>query len=125
MSKIFINTDENNKVVFYHNFPFHKKHGFKKNGSIYESEEDLINDKRGYVIEQDNIPEPEEQEGKSPKLYYDGIDFWYQYIDRVSTPEERIEQLEKASGVDGKAGGRGIAQRLDDIEDRIDALENA
>lgn len=39
------------------------------------------------------------------------------------TTVERVEQLEKASGTGGKAGERGIAHRLDSLEDRISELE--
>jgi hypothetical protein len=38
--------------------------------------------------------------------------------------EDRIEKLEKATGTGG-GGKRGIAHRIDELEDRISDLENS
>lgn len=43
--------------------------------------------------------------------------------DPRSPIEKRVEELEKATGMDGE-GKRGIASRLDDLEDRIATLES-
>lgn len=48
----------------------------------------------------------------------DGPDY-----DPRSEEEKRLDALEEATGVDG-TGSRGIATRLDDLEDRIAALED-
>ena len=37
--------------------------------------------------------------------------------------DERLGMVESALGVGGKAPEKGIAQRLDDLEERIEALE--
>lgn len=37
--------------------------------------------------------------------------------------DERLKDLEKAVGRDGE-GQRGVAQRIDELEDRIEALED-
>ena len=46
----------------------------------------------------DDIPEPEQIEGKVPVLHYNpqSNSVYYEYVDRPLTDQERIEQLEKA-----------------------------
>ena len=46
-----------------------------------------------------------------------------QDIEKEKT-NKRIEAIEKASGTGGQAGERGIASRIDALEDRIKALED-
>lgn len=41
---------------------------------------------------------------------------------KLKKENKRIEQLEKASGI-GRGGERGIAHRIDSLEDRIEQLE--
>ena len=43
-------------------------------------------------------------------------------IKDINNPTRRIEKLEKANGV-GRGGERGIAGRIDELEDRIEKLE--
>ena len=46
----------------------------------------------------DDIPEPEQIEGKMPVLYYNPQtnSVYYEYVERPLTEEERIAQLEQA-----------------------------
>lgn len=81
---IYIETDSEGAVSYIHNFPFHQKYGLNK--SEYELRES------GYLV--NSIPKPENISGKVGVLKYDGKNFYYEYIDRPLTPEEKIEQLE-------------------------------
>ena len=81
-----------------------------------------------YFYEGDDIPDDAEeveqpsQEIKDRAEKLKGKTFSKTQFQRMlenPTPEERIEALEKASGAGGQAGERGIAQRIDKLEDDI------
>ncbi len=41
-----------------------------------------------YLVEESNIPEPEEQENFTPILYYNETNgFWYEYIENIYTED--------------------------------------
>lgn len=86
MGKKFIKT-ENTKVVFTHFMPFDEKYGMKK------TEEELL--KEGYLI--DEIPEPEQQEGKIAEAHYTPEKgYYYEYVDiPVQSDPTDIETLQK------------------------------
>ena len=78
MGKKFIKT-ENTKVVFTHFMPFDETYGLKK------TEEELLQE--GYLI--DEIPEPEQQEGKIAEAHYTPEKgYYYEYVD---APEPKPE----------------------------------
>ena len=84
----FVQDEKGLKVGFVHNMPFHEQHGMGK------TQEEL--QQIGALV--DDIPEPEQIEGKNAVLYYnpETNSVYYEYIDRPLTDQERIEQLEKA-----------------------------
>ena len=43
--------------------------------------------------------------------------------ERIDIDEKRLNAIEAALGAGGKGPEKGIAQRLDDLEERIEALE--
>ena len=75
------------KVGFVHHMPFHEQHGMGK------SEQELL--QIGALV--DDIPEPEQIEGKVPVLYYNpqSNSVYYEYVERPLTEEERLAQLEQ------------------------------
>ena len=80
----FIQDEKGLRVGFVHNKPFDKVHGLGK------TEEELR--QIGALV--DEIPEPEQIEGKIAVMYYNPQtnSFYYEYIDRPLTPEEEIQQ---------------------------------
>ncbi len=95
---------------------------------IHHKPEQLSEERREQGIEVDEVPEKEQKEGKRSLPYIDPStgDFWYEYED---LPEDdphmvslRLSEVEKAVGVKGE-GKKGIAGRLDDIEERLSRLE--
>lgn len=84
----FVQDEKGLKVGFVHNMPFHEQYGMGK------TQEEL--QQIGALV--DDIPEPEQIEGKNAVLYYnpETNSVYYEYIDRPLTDQERIEQLGKA-----------------------------
>lgn len=82
----FIQNEKGLRVGFIHNMPFDEFNGLGK------SENELK--KIGALVEE--IPEPEEIEGKVPVMYYNpqANSIYYEYIDRPLTPEEELRQRE-------------------------------
>ncbi|PIC05481.1 hypothetical protein CS060_04175 [Anoxybacillus flavithermus] len=72
------------RVGFIHCIPFDEEHGLGK------TEEELR--QIGALVE--DIPEPEQVEGKTPVMYYNPQtnSVYYEYIDRPLTPEEELRQ---------------------------------
>lgn len=65
---------------------------------IHYAPEQLDEATRARGIEVAEVPQPEEIEGKIALPYVNPQtgEFWYEYVDRELTPEERIAQLEQA-----------------------------
>jgi hypothetical protein len=79
---------------------------------------------QGTVVE--TIPEMPTAKGKEAILFVNPQtkEAWYELFDRQLTQDERLEDLEKVLGIKKKKPvQKGIAQRLDDIERRITAIE--
>lgn len=83
---IFIKLDENSEVKEVHYQPFHTEYGLGKTQAELEQE--------GILVEW--LPQPE-QNGKIPILKYDSIsgNFFYEYVDRPLTQEEKLAKLEE------------------------------
>ena len=84
----FIQDEKGLRIGFVHYRPFDEKVGM----NLFE--ETLR--QMGALV--DEIPEPEQREGKIPVMYYDPENnkIYYEYEDKPLTPEERITQLEQA-----------------------------
>ena len=84
----FVQDEKGLRVGFIHHMPFDLRNGMGK------TEQELL--QIGALV--DDIPEPEQIEGKNAVLYYnpETNSVYYEYIDRPLTDQERIEQLEKA-----------------------------
>lgn len=82
---IFLKHDETGKVNYTHYMPFHEKHGLGKTREELEQEGILV----------DNIPEPEEIEGKSAILHCnpETKELWYEYEDIPKTEEEQQQEV--------------------------------
>ena len=98
---------------------------------------------QGYIVSFEQIPPtgvswPEPKPGINHIMYWNPEEpdskIWFEEKERELTHEEkmqvelpeikgRLKNLEKASGAGGQQGERGIAQRLDEIEDKIARLE--
>ena len=108
--------------------------GLELNGNNYISDEVIEDEIFENNLETATITDKEGniEEQKDMKLVANRvIDGKSWFILAEKTPKEkerekiekRIEAMEKASGAGGQAGERGIAQRLDSLEDRIAELE--
>ncbi|HEY9746681.1 MAG TPA: hypothetical protein V6C99_10740 [Oculatellaceae cyanobacterium] len=84
----FIKDEKGLRVGFIHHMPFDSQHGMGK------TEQELL--QIGALV--DDIPEPEQIEGKVPVLYYNPQtnSVYYEYVERPLTEEERIALLEQA-----------------------------
>ena len=84
----FVQDEKGLRVGFIHHMPFDLRNGMGK------TEQELL--QIGALV--DDIPEPEQIEGKNAVLYYnpETNSVYYEYIDRPLTDQERIEELEKA-----------------------------
>jgi hypothetical protein len=73
------------------------------------TEEDAIA-KGGILLTE--VPEPEAIQGKTAKAYVNPQtkEFWYEYVDRPLTPEEKLQLLE---------------QENQDLKNRIDLMQQA
>lgn len=82
MSKIYITTDNNNKVMLIHNMPFDSQYG------LHQTEQELL--KTGYLV--DSVPEYDTTTlvDKIPILYYNGTEFYWELVDRPLSKEEEI-----------------------------------
>lgn len=80
----FIQDEKGLRVGFVHNMPFDEVNGLGK------TEEELR--QIGALV--DEIPEPEQIEGKIAVMYYNPQtnSVYYEYIDRPLTPEEELRQ---------------------------------
>lgn len=86
MSKKFITTEET-RVVLTHYMPFDSVNGMGK------TEVELS--QMGYLV--DNIPEPEQIEGKIPEAHYSPEKgFWYEYIDQPQSQNMTLAQSVEA-----------------------------
>lgn len=63
----------------------------------------------GVFVEDFSIPNPEEQVGKASILYInpETKELWYEYVDRLLTPEEELQQLKDRLAL--------MQQALDDL----------
>ena len=84
----FVQDEKGLRVGFIHHMPFDLRNGMGK------SEQELL--QIGALV--DDIPEPEQIEGKVPVLYYNpqSNSVYYEYVERPLTEEERLAQLEQA-----------------------------
>jgi len=84
----FIQDEKGLRVGFIHHKPFDEKDGLRK------TEEELL--QIGALV--DEIPEPEQREGKIPVMYYnpETNTVYYEYENKPLTAEERIAMLEQA-----------------------------
>jgi hypothetical protein len=84
----FVQDERGLRVGFIHHMPFHESNGMGK------SEQELL--QIGALV--DDIPDPEQVDGKVPVLYYNpqSNSVYYEYVDRPLTEQERITQLEQA-----------------------------
>jgi len=109
-------SDSRMKVTWIHYKPDHPKYK-------------ITSEKKKEGVKIENIPEKETPEGKKAVGFVnpETKEFWWEYVDRPKEPmevlDERINSLEKATGSGGKKPERGLAYRLDDLEERIEALE--
>lgn len=88
MNRKFIITDKTGKVEFIHYMPFSPKHGLGK------TEEELL--ETGVLL--DEIPEPEQIDGKMPVAYYTPEKgFWYEYVN--VEPTEQLYTLDEAAAI--------------------------
>ena len=100
---------------------------------------------KAIVILRNNITEKQREDNDGTSTYYEwdqvevvlplhqGLqseiennfeDFWdKETIEGLKKMKGRIGEVEKATGSGNKAGERGIAKRIDDLEDRIANLE--
>ncbi|PKM61434.1 MAG: hypothetical protein CVU99_03555 [Firmicutes bacterium HGW-Firmicutes-4] len=100
---IYIKTDENNFVESINFKPFDSEHGLGK------TEADLLIE--GFLVE--SIPEPDQIEGQSAKMFYTEADgFTFQYEDIPPTPEELQAENNNA-----------MAEYLVDLDFRICSIE--
>lgn len=65
--------------------------------TIHYKPELLSGEQRAKGIEVDNIPDAEEQQGKSAVLYYNPKtnELFHEYVDRPLTEEERLTRIEE------------------------------
>ncbi|PKM74645.1 MAG: hypothetical protein CVU92_05410 [Firmicutes bacterium HGW-Firmicutes-17] len=105
---IYITVDGNNLVKFQHFLPVDEVHGLGK------TEEELLIE--GYLV--DSIPQPEQQAGKVPILYYtpETNVFHYEYNDIPKTPEQI--QAEKIVSIENQT-----AEAMVDIDFRLSNIE--
>lgn len=79
---LYLKTNEDNEVIFFHKQPFHEKYGLGK------TEEELKAE--GYLIDYlKDLPRAEDREGFVSKTFCDGEKFWFTYAESTETPEER------------------------------------
>lgn len=86
---IFIKLDVNKDIEFVHHMPFDSSYGLNKTKDELERMGKLV----------DSLPVPENN-GMNHILKYDKTNdtFYYEYVDRILSPEEKIEQLEQDLG---------------------------
>lgn len=94
---IFVQTDENLRVIYTNYFPLDSKLG------LGLTEEELLS--KGYLVE--SIPAPQNIEGKTHTLFFDGIEFTYEYQDEILSPEQEILKLKNQQTL--------MQQALDDL----------
>ncbi|QSB48759.1 hypothetical protein [Parageobacillus toebii] len=103
---IYIEVDENGLVKFTHYKPFDEKDGLGK------TEEELR--QTGYLVE--SIPEQENIPNKVPVLKFDknSEEFYYEYVDRPLTTEEKLELMEQEN--------QGLKNRIEIMQQALDDL---
>ena len=76
-----------------------------------------------YILD-GSMPSPVDEEGNKRNLWVHPM---APIVDREEKKQirGRVAEVEKATGSAGKDSARGIAQRIDDIEDRISKLEGS
>jgi hypothetical protein len=84
---IYIQTNENNRVSYTHNFPFDEEMGLRKTKAELESE--------GYLVE--SVPELEVIDNSkiTHLCYTPQSGFYFEYTDRPLSQEEKLTQLEE------------------------------
>ena len=84
-------TDTRAKITMIHNQPYDDKNG-------------LLQKQIDKGIEIDSMPTQEQIEGKQTLPYVNPKtkEVWYEYTDRPLTVEERLNRLEKATGIGDK-----------------------
>lgn len=80
---IYVEIKKDNEIGMVHYMPFDEKDGLKKTA------EELR--KTGILV--DSLPVEKAIDGKQAILKYDGVNLFYEYIDRPLTPEEEITAL--------------------------------
>ena len=88
---VLIKADKNGVVDSVHYMPFDEKHGLNKTKTELEAE--------GWVLVS-NIPEPENQKGKTNVLKYSrdkGLYYEYEGVKHETTEVERLEQRQRAT----------------------------
>jgi len=80
-------------------------------------------DYKQYILD-GSMPSPVDEEGNKRNLWVHPM---APIVDREEKKQirGRVTEVEKATGSAGKDSARGIAQRIDDIEDRISKLEGS
>lgn len=80
-----------------------------------------------HEVDGDALAPPDTEPWQQAVPSFDGTAVTFEVVDRpANDPAQlgrRIDAMEKASGSAGEKGQRGIASRIDSLEDRIAALE--
>lgn len=86
---LFLTINDNNEVSSIHHMPFDEKYGLNKTVEELQQE--------GVLVE--NIPKPEQIEGKIPLLKYNGAELYYEYedapIDEVTKLKNKLDIQEQ------------------------------
>jgi len=96
--------------------------------SIHHRPDILTPGERARGIELAQLPAPEAVAGQRAQLMGDLAtgEVWYEY--QYIPPDPlggRVEALERATGTGGNPGEKGIAKRMDSLEERVGLLEGA
>lgn len=78
---LYLRTNEESEVIFFHKQPFHEQYGLGKTEEELKAEGFLVD----YLKE---LPRPEDREGFLSKTFFDGEKFWFIYV----TSEESLEE---------------------------------
>lgn len=79
---LYLKTNEENEVIFFHKQPFHEQYGLGK------TEEELKEE--GFFVDYlKELPRPEDRDGFLSKTFFDGEKFWFIYVASEETLEEQ------------------------------------